>query len=80
MINQFHPGKATYVEIQGMDHWFERAASQRESIRQRENQQTAPPQFHDQVFNETLNWLTQQVKNSSSAGGNKNSAQNFSIR
>lgn len=75
MINQFHPGKATYVEISGMDHWFERAASQRESMQQRASQQSAPPQFHEQVFTETLNWLTQQIKNASSASGNKNSTQ-----
>jgi pimeloyl-ACP methyl ester carboxylesterase len=62
MVNRFHPGKATYVEIKGMDHYFERAATQRESMERRRNQQAAPPaQFDERALAEALRWLKQNL-------------------
>jgi pimeloyl-ACP methyl ester carboxylesterase len=59
MVNRFHPGKATYVEIEGMDHYFERAASQKESLDRLGNRQAAPGEFDERVLTETLRWLKQ---------------------
>lgn len=56
MINSFRPGSAAYVQIEGMGHGFERAASQREYFESRGG--GARPEFHTQVFDETLRWLT----------------------
>jgi pimeloyl-ACP methyl ester carboxylesterase len=56
MINSFRPGSAAYVQIEGMGHGFERAASQREYFESRGG--GARPEFHTQVFDETVHWLT----------------------
>ncbi|MBV8859551.1 MAG: alpha/beta fold hydrolase [Acidobacteria bacterium] len=56
MLNSFRPGSAAYVRIEGMGHGFERAASQREYFESRGG--GARPEFHTQVFDETLRWLT----------------------
>lgn len=55
LINSFHPGGAAYVQIEGMAHGFERAASQRDSFERRRGD--ARPEFHTQVFDETVRWL-----------------------
>jgi pimeloyl-ACP methyl ester carboxylesterase len=57
MINKFHPGKAKYIEIAAMDHYFERAATQRESMQRRGNPTQAQPQFVEQALTEISNWL-----------------------
>jgi pimeloyl-ACP methyl ester carboxylesterase len=64
MINKFHPGKAKYVEISAMDHYFEQAASQRESMQRRGNPAQTPPQFVEQALTEISNWLRQNLNNS----------------
>lgn len=56
MLNSFRPGTATYVRIEGMAHGFERAASQHENYVQR--REGTPPEFHTQVFDEIVHWLT----------------------
>ena len=55
-INSFRPGTATYVQIEGMTHGFERAASQRASFEAR----GAAQEFHSHVFDEIANWLAKQ--------------------
>lgn len=64
MINKFHPGKAKYVEIAAMDHYFEQAATQRESMQRRGNPPQTPPQFVEQALIEISNWLKQNLNNS----------------
>jgi len=49
MINSFQPNRANYIEIGGMDHYFERAATQRESLARPGNPPPSPPQFHEQA-------------------------------
>jgi len=56
MVNSFRPGSAAYVQIEGMGHGFERAASQRENFEQRRS--GAQTEFHTQVFDEIARWLT----------------------
>jgi pimeloyl-ACP methyl ester carboxylesterase len=58
MLNSFRPGAAAYVQIEGMGHGFERVASQREYFESRGGGGGARPEFHTQVFDETLRWLT----------------------
>jgi hypothetical protein len=62
MINRFHPGKAKYVEIPAMDHYFEKAATQSESMQRRRNPPQTPPQFVEQALTEISNWLKQSLK------------------
>jgi pimeloyl-ACP methyl ester carboxylesterase len=57
MINKFHPGKAKYVEIPVMDHYFERAATQSESMQRLGNPPPTPPGFVEQSLTEISNWL-----------------------
>jgi pimeloyl-ACP methyl ester carboxylesterase len=64
MINSFQPNRATYIEIAGMDHYFERAATQRESMQRLGNPPQTPPQFVEQALTEITNWLKQNLNNS----------------
>jgi uncharacterized protein len=64
MINKFHPGKARYVEIPQMDHYFERAASQSESYQRRRTPPQSPSPFVEQSLTEISNWLKQNLNNS----------------
>ncbi len=56
MLNSFRPGRATFVQIEGMDHGFARAPSQRASL---ERTQGGQPQevFHPQVLDEVQRWM-----------------------
>lgn len=53
MINSFHPGRATYVEIDGMDHGLLLAGTQRASMERGET----PPPFAQRVVEETLRFF-----------------------
>jgi pimeloyl-ACP methyl ester carboxylesterase len=63
MVNKFHPGKAKYVEIAAMDHYFERAVTQRESMQRRSSPTQALPQFVEQSLTEISNWLKGNLNN-----------------
>jgi pimeloyl-ACP methyl ester carboxylesterase len=52
MINAFHPGRATYVKVDGMDHGLELAGTQKASF---EGQTPAP--FAQRVLDETLRFF-----------------------
>jgi esterase/lipase len=67
MVNKFHPGKAKYVEIAAMDHYFERAATQRESIERRGSPPQTPPPFVEQALTEISNWLKGNLNNPQAA-------------
>ena len=56
LINSFHTGRATYVELQGMGHDFGRYDSQLEFLNRRENPSKLHP-FDDEVLNVLLKWL-----------------------
>lgn len=56
MINSFQPGSAEFVKINGMDHWFGRAASQRAS-QERSLGKQPPGEFHTGILDEMQRWL-----------------------
>lgn len=53
LINSFHPGHATYVKVEGMDHGLFLAGSQKASY-----EGTSQPAFAEQVVTETLRFLS----------------------
>jgi pimeloyl-ACP methyl ester carboxylesterase len=56
-INSFHPGRAEFVQIEGMDHSFNRAPSLHDALdtgKQRE--------FHTGVLDVVSKWLDGQVR------------------
>ena len=57
MINSFHPGRATYVKVEGMDHGLMMAGTQKASF----ERETRPP-FAEQVFTETLRFFNDAAK------------------
>lgn len=54
-INGLHPGRADFVQIDGMDHAFNRAASLAEGMKT-----DAPREFHTGLLDVVGNWLDQQ--------------------
>jgi pimeloyl-ACP methyl ester carboxylesterase len=59
IINSFHPGRATYVEIPGMAHDFSRYASQAEFLTRSRG---APPHpFDDDLLPILLKWLQERL-------------------
>lgn len=61
MINSFQPNRATFIEIPGMDHFFHRAATQRESLERLGNPTQTPPQFVEQALSQISNWLNKTI-------------------
>jgi uncharacterized protein len=59
IINSFHPGRATYLEIPGMGHDFGRYSSQAEFLERRKD--SKPHRFDDEVLTATLDWLQQHL-------------------
>jgi pimeloyl-ACP methyl ester carboxylesterase len=56
-VNAAHPGKGTFVEIPGMDHYLTKRASQAESMRSATTP-GSPPGEYNEAFTETiLSWL-----------------------
>jgi pimeloyl-ACP methyl ester carboxylesterase len=56
IVNSFHPGRATYMELAGMGHDYNRYASQLEFLTRRRNPQQAHP--FDQEFADVVTaWL-----------------------
>jgi pimeloyl-ACP methyl ester carboxylesterase len=64
MINSFQPNRAAYVEIAGMDHYFEQVATQRESMEKLRNPPPTPLPFVEQALTEISNWLKKNLNNS----------------
>ncbi len=58
IINGFHPGRATYVEIPGMGHDFNRYASQAEYLTRAGS--TSPHPYDDEFVAVVVNWLEKQ--------------------
>ncbi len=59
IINGFHPGRATYVEIAGMGHDFNRYASQEEYMNRARTSNPHP--YDDELVAVVVNWLEQQL-------------------
>lgn len=74
MINSFQPNSAAYIEIAGMDHYFERAATQRESVQRLNNPPQTPPQLVEQALTEISNWLKRSLNNSQTSAPVSDSA------
>jgi len=60
LINSFHPGRATFVELPGMGHDFGRYASQLEFLNRRNDGKPHP--FDGEVLTAVLRWLDQQLQ------------------
>jgi pimeloyl-ACP methyl ester carboxylesterase len=58
LINSFHAGRATYVELQGMGHDFGRYDSQLEFLKRRLNPAKLHP-FDEEVLTVLLKWLNE---------------------
>ena len=58
LINSFHPGRATYLEIPGMGHDFARYDSQREFLTRRK-EPNKPHRYDDEVVIVLLRWLSE---------------------
>jgi pimeloyl-ACP methyl ester carboxylesterase len=61
LINSFHPGRASYVELPGMGHDFYLYDSQLEFLTRRNNP-TKQHAFDDEFTAAVLNWLHEQVQ------------------
>jgi pimeloyl-ACP methyl ester carboxylesterase len=55
MINAFHPGRATYVKVDGMDHGLMLAGSQQAAFAG--PGESGPPPFATKVLDETLRFF-----------------------
>jgi len=60
IVNSFHPGNATYREIDGMGHEFGRYDSQRTFLQEVGNT-SKPHPFDDEVLTVVLGWLKQNL-------------------
>jgi hypothetical protein len=60
IINSFHPGRATYTEIAGMGHDFDRYSSQIDFLDRRKDPK--PHTFDDEVLATVLGWLAKHVQ------------------
>jgi hypothetical protein len=58
LINSFHPGRATYVELPGMGHDFARYDSQLEFLT-RHKEPNKPHPYDDEVVTALLKWLSE---------------------
>lgn len=59
IINSFHPGRASYVELSGMGHDFARYASSAEFLNRRRDPKPHP--FDGELLDVLLKWLDQQA-------------------
>jgi uncharacterized protein len=59
IINSFHPGRASYVELPGMGHDFGRYASPVEFLKRR--QDSKPHPYDDDIVETVLKWLDEQL-------------------
>jgi uncharacterized protein len=55
LINRFHPGRASYVELNGMGHDFARYTSQAEFLNRRAGPE--PHAYDDEIVTTVLGWL-----------------------
>lgn len=60
LINSFHPGRAKYVEIQGMGHDFAHYASQAEFLNRYAGKK--PHAYCDEIVGVLLRWLDEQLQ------------------
>jgi pimeloyl-ACP methyl ester carboxylesterase len=60
VVNRYHPGRATFVQIPDMDHGFERHATQAEALRAAQTPGAAG-EFHERFNQEILQWLRSSV-------------------
>ena len=58
IINTFHPGRASFVELPGMGHDFARYSSQAEYLRRRHDGRPHP--FDDEVLVVLTKWMDEQ--------------------
>lgn len=61
LINRQHPGRATYVELRGMGHDFNRYDSQVDFMTHRKYP-AKPHPFDEEVVEAVLKWLAQQLQ------------------
>jgi pimeloyl-ACP methyl ester carboxylesterase len=61
MINSFHPGTATYLQIEGMNHLFDREASKKDGLLVLQGEKSAGD-FEPTVLTGIENWLEKLVR------------------
>jgi uncharacterized protein len=61
LINSFHPGRATYLELPGMGHDFAMYDSQLEFLTRR-NDPTKPHPYDQEFLNALLKWLNEHAQ------------------
>ena len=61
MINSFHPGRATYLQLEGMNHLFDREASKKEGLLVLQGKKEAGD-FEPAVLTGVENWLDKLVR------------------
>lgn len=55
IVNHYHPGKATFVEVEA-NHWFEKATSEQEAYQKRRAEENIP--LNPEVFETFSNWIS----------------------
>jgi pimeloyl-ACP methyl ester carboxylesterase len=60
MINSFHPGRATYLQVEGMNHYFDREASKKDGLLVLQGKKEAGD-FEPAVLTGVENWLEKLV-------------------
>ena len=60
-VNATHPGKGTFVEIPGMDHYLSKRASQAESLRSATTPGSPPAEYCEAFTDTILSWLKRQA-------------------
>jgi pimeloyl-ACP methyl ester carboxylesterase len=61
MINSFHPGRAAYLQLEGMNHLFDREASKKDGLLVLQGQKS-PGDFEPNVLTGVENWLDKLVR------------------
>jgi uncharacterized protein len=61
MINSFHPGRATYLQIEGMNHLFDREASKKDGLLVLQGKKSRGD-FEPTVLTNIENWLEKLVR------------------
>lgn len=57
-VNGQHPGKATRVEIEDLDHFMMVSASRKEALKHFKDQEFTKGNFNNKITEATLNWLS----------------------
>lgn len=60
-VNSVHPGNATRVQIEDLDHFMMKSATYREAVNNFQSQAYLKGNFHTRVATETISWMNKQL-------------------